>query len=66
MTKVLFAQPKTGWRWEALTEACDRNRAALLTANRCKEAEDLIGKLHPEVVVCALSFPMGTGEEYCK
>lgn len=59
MAKVLFAQPKTGWQWEALTEACDRNRVALFAANRCKEAEESIGKLHPEVVVCALHFPDG-------
>ncbi len=59
MTKVLFVQPNTGWQWEGLTEACARNQVALLGANRCKEAEDIIGKLHPEVVVCALSFPDG-------
>ena len=59
MARVLFVQPNAGWQWEALTEACDRNRVALLAANRCKGAEDIIGKLHPEAVVCALHFPDG-------
>ncbi|MGD0225801.1 MAG: hypothetical protein ABSF71_26010 [Terriglobia bacterium] len=56
MAKVLFARPNAGWQWEALTEACGLNKVALYPASRCEEAKDIIGKLYPEVVVCALNF----------
>jgi DNA-binding NtrC family response regulator len=59
MTKVLIVQPNPGWQWEAITEACDLNKVTLFAANSCKEAEDTMGNLHPEVVVCALHFPDG-------
>jgi DNA-binding NtrC family response regulator len=59
MAKVLFAQPNMGWQWDALTEACGVNKVALVAANRCREAEDRINSLAPEVVVCALNFPDG-------
>lgn len=56
MANVLFAQPNAGWQWEALTEACRLNQVALYPASRCDEAKEMIGKLSPEVVVCALKF----------
>ena len=39
MPNVLFVQPNPGWQREALTEACGRNKAALVAANRCGEAK---------------------------
>jgi DNA-binding NtrC family response regulator len=59
MPKILFVQPNVGWQWEALSEACDLNNIALYAAHNCERAEDRMGKLRPEVVVCAVNFPDG-------
>ena len=56
MANVLFVQPNSGWQWDALAEACGVNKVAFVPANRCREAEDKISQLDPEVVVCALNF----------
>jgi DNA-binding NtrC family response regulator len=59
MANVLFVQPNAGWQWDALAEACALNKVVLYHAHTCGEAEEIIGRLCPAVVVCALNFPDG-------
>jgi DNA-binding NtrC family response regulator len=59
MAKVLFVQPNTERKWDALAQACGVNKVTLFAADRCREAEDRIDKLDPEVVVCTSNLPDG-------
>ena len=59
MAKVLFVQPNIGWQWDALLDATAVNQVPLHLANTAIEAEEIIGRLCPEVVVCALNFSDG-------
>ena len=66
MANVLFAQPNSGWQWRTLAEATGLHNMALHDAHTCEETENLMGRLSPEVIVCALNFPDGDWRKILK
>src|SRR5580704_10573381 len=59
MANVLFVQRNSEWQWDVLVDATGLNNVALFAAHTCEEAQEIIGRVRPEVVVCALNFPDG-------